>query len=118
MNIYSEDILLLKELYEHNTIDVYLLHSKYRLSPAQVARSILKFTNSNILTSTEDNISITEYGLNWIIANRNFIFLKKRDYIWKVIPEQFSQKKLDINDFSIPKRKTLDKRIFKLIEGE
>lgn len=93
MDLFSEDIELIKELIHYRRLDIFLLHEKYRLSPAQVARSLRKFYEDDLIKITGTDIAFTEKGLLWIQENRINLFLNKRNQYWKDIPKEMRTKK-------------------------
>ena len=116
MKIYSEDIIILKEIYIKRKISLYELHEKYRLSPAQILRCIEKLDSKEIIIAFDDSIILTELGVKWIDANRNFIYMKKFEYISRFNDELHVIKKIKENSLYNPIIKSLDSRILK--EGE
>ncbi len=116
IELLSEDIEFLKELYAQNSLDLYFFHEKYQLSPFQLARTIQKFEDNGLIVISGNQITLNEYGRNWIFGNRKYIFLRENVKYWKLIPENMKQPILGINELYIPNRKTLDKEIFKNIE--
>ena len=116
MDLYSEDIELLKELYLREKVDFYFFHEKYKLSPAQLGRTLKKFKDAGFIVLDGQNIVLNETGRKWIIGNRRELFLKEKSKYWKKIPEEMKQDTLAINELYIPDRKKIDKEIFKNIE--
>lgn len=115
-NFHSEDIELLKELYSNNRIDLYYFHKKYKLSPAQLGRTLSKFIDEGIISVEGQIIILNEFGKKWIIGNRRVLFLSDKSKYWKLIPEEMKQSALSINELYIPIRKNIDKEIFKNLE--
>lgn len=116
IQIFSEDIEFLKELYKNKSVSMYFFHEKYRLSPAQLGRTIRKFLQINCITLNNDIIELTENGTKWILANRIDLFLKSKKKYWKMVPENMSQEPLKTNDIYLPNINKLDKEIFKELE--
>lgn len=116
MNLYSEDIELLKELYLTDKIDLYFFHEKYMLSPAQLGRTLKKFKDADLIIFDQNSVALNENGRKWIIENRRQIFLVEKSKYWKKIPENMKQDSLNINELYIPNRKNIDNEIFKNIE--
>lgn len=116
MEFYSEDIEFLKELLYHDKVEIYLFHEKYKLSPAQLARTINKFMNQELIIFSNHTISLTEKGRNWIFENRRVLFIKEKKKYWKEIPEAMKQEKIAINELYKPNRRKIDKELFKNIE--
>ena len=108
MQIFSEDIEFIKELYIHNSVSMYFFHEKYMLSPAQLGRTIRKFTNIECVIIDDNNIELTDKGRKWIIANRKELFLKTKEKYWKNIPIEMLQAAIKTNDTYKPNVKKLD----------
>ena len=116
MDFFSEDIEFLKELLSNDKVELYLLHEKYRLSPAQMARTIKKFEKLDLIIIKDDRISLKDKGRKWIFEKRNNLFLKEKDKYWKKVPEEMEQEKIAINSLYKPKRSKIDNELFKNIE--
>ena len=116
MDLYSEDIELLKWLYSKDKIEFYFFHEKYRLSPAQLARSLKKFFDLELIEIDNVLIILTQKGREWIFHNRLKLFLSKKSKYWKNIPEEMKQDTLAINELYLPFKKNIDEEILKNIE--
>lgn len=116
MDLYSEDIELLKVLYSSSERNLFFFHEKYKLSPAQMARTLKKFESKELIEIKTRVVVLTEKGRKWIFQNRGMLFLKEKTKYWKNIPDEMKQKPLRINELYKPNRSTLDKEIFKNIE--
>lgn len=112
MDIYSEDIELLKELYLREKVDLYFFHEKYKLSPAQLGRTLKKFNDAGYIIIDKQDVILNEIGRKWIIGNRRQLFLKEKSKYWKKVPEEMTQKNLSINELYIPNRKNIDNELF------
>lgn len=113
MKIFSEDILILRHLLVERNVELYKLHLIYKLSPAQIVRSITKLSDKNIIIDKETSISITEFGIKWIQANRSFVLLKKFKNFNSYNNNLYNIGKIELNSLYKPKIKSIDKRIFK-----
>lgn len=116
MKFYSEDIEFIKELYDSKKVHLYFFHEKYLLSPAQLARTINKFIEEEIVELNNEVVSLTPKGEEWIICNRKTLFLNEKDKYWKEIPSEMRQKTIGIKDLYKPNRNKIDKELFKNIE--
>lgn len=116
MKFFSEDIEFLKELYEKKKVNIYLFHEKYMLSPAQLARTINKFTDKRIIIFKDNVVTLTKKGEIWIISNRKFLFLKEKNRYWKDIPKEMKQERIGIKDLYRPNKRKIDKELFKNLE--
>lgn len=84
---YSEDVEIIRELIHNKSIDLYDLHLKYRLSPAQVSRSVKNLLNEGVVEIEGETISMTDLGREWIIKNRHALFLDENRKYWKIEKE-------------------------------
>ncbi|WP_321289383.1 hypothetical protein [uncultured Sunxiuqinia sp.] len=116
MKFYSEDIEFVKELFEKKQVNLYLFHEKYLLSPAQLARTIKKFLEEEVVELNNDKVSLTPKGERWIICNRKALFLNEKKKYWKEVPVEMKQESIGINEFYKPNRNKLDTELFKNIE--
>ena len=116
MNLFSEDIEFVKELYAKRSVNIYVFHEKYMLSPAQLGRTIKKFLDLECIRINNDNGEITEKGLNWIIANRQELFLNSKYKYWKNVPFEMEQEAIKTDDTYKPNTKKLDPELFKTLE--
>ena len=86
--MHSEEIEILRELIKSDSVDLYLFHDKYKMSPAQLSRAVSKFASKSIISINENTITLTPYGKKWIINNRKALFLSPREKYWKQIPSE------------------------------
>lgn len=80
---FSEDVEIIRELITERKVDLYNLHLKYRLSPAQVSRSVNNLLKENVIAIEGDFIFLTEKSREWILKNRKELFLDKNRKYWK-----------------------------------
>ena len=118
MKLFSEDIEFIKELYLKKQLEIYYFHEKYLLSPAQLARTINKFTSEKIIIMNDDIITLTPKGDKWIFANRKKLFLYTKPGYWKEIPKYMKEEKVEINKPFKTSFISYDNEIFKLLEDE
>lgn len=117
MYFFSEDIEFMKELYINNSLSLYFFHEKYMLSPAQLGRTIKKFTDLKYVLVNDFDVVLTEKGRKWIIANRRELFLKTKEKHWKKVPIEMTREVFNINNTYKPTK--LDSELFnKLEDGE
>jgi len=115
MYFFSEDIIILRELFSKGSSTIYYFHEKYLLSPGQLARSLNKLIEMNIAQLNDDELKITDFGIKWTISNRKKIFLEEKELFWKEIPDYMKRDQLVINQMYKPKRKLLDYNYFSKI---
>ena len=84
MQLFSEDIEFVKELFSNNKVNMYIFHEKYMLSPAQLGRVIRKFTEKECIVVNGYDIELTEKGRKWIVTNRKELFLKEKKKSGKI----------------------------------
>jgi hypothetical protein len=53
------------------------------LSPAQLARSLQRFSADNIITLDEELVLLSDFGRRWVLANRLSIFFGISEKSWK-----------------------------------
>ncbi|WP_343659632.1 hypothetical protein [Chryseobacterium sp.] len=116
MKLFSEDIIILREIYTFKKVYLYDLHKKYKLSPAQIIRSLKKFSEKKMLEYNNVEFFITQIGVDWIEANKSFIFLKRFEYICSYDDNLYKRNKIDVNKLYKPKIYKIDYTLFK--EGE
>lgn len=85
---FSEDIIILRTLFKNfgKEIPIFSFHKEYLLSPAQIMRSIKKFSKEDIVIISESKLKLTKIGYGWIIKNRKHLFINRKHY-WKDIPQ-------------------------------
>jgi predicted methyltransferase len=85
----SEVRELLRAVYATNSaLDLYELHQKYLLSPAQVLRAVRLLAELGIVSvgDNSQSVALTDRGRNWVLANRRRIFSKHA--YWKTVPNE------------------------------
>lgn len=81
---YSEDVEIIRELIRKGHVDLYDLHLKYRLSPAQISHSVNRFIAEGIVVCQDDAVvELTDNGREWVILKRKELFLDDRRKYWK-----------------------------------
>jgi hypothetical protein len=90
MKFGPADREIIRLLWESDSkgIDVYELHERYRLSPAQIVRSVNRFSIERILALDNDRLYFLEGGRSWVVKNRDKIFYGQA-MPWKKIPDHF-----------------------------
>ena len=94
---YSEDIEIIRQLIYNGHVNLYDLHIKYRLSPAQISRSVRKLQEEQVIIVDEKTISITNFGREWVIRNRRMLFLDDKRKYWKLEKDNARFKEGDIS---------------------
>ena len=88
--ISSSDKKILLELFtERKSIYIYYFHKEYLFSPGQLNRFIRKYLEKKIISFGDYKINLTEYGIKWIVHNREKIFLSPNKKEWKKIPNEW-----------------------------
>jgi DNA-binding PadR family transcriptional regulator len=113
-NVQSEDRILIKLLFVKKILDIYELHTKYKLSPGQIARSLEKLLADNLLHIVEKEnsimVSLTDFGRTWLIENGNWVLFGSRTLHWKEIPKSFMRQSTSESKPFIPR--TIELRRF------
>jgi hypothetical protein len=103
MKIHSEDTIILRHLLSVNAgeyVAIYDLHSIYRLSPAQLSRSIRKLSENQIIEVHEDSLRLRSTAVEWLIKNRRLFYSTIKS--WKEIPEEFKGSQINSNEIYLP----------------
>lgn len=104
----SDTLLLLELNLLGGRLFIYTLHRKYRLSPAEIARSIRKLQIMKVVKSDGSNIELTKNGKNWMTKHR-FQLFSPEEKPWRNCPNEFMQQKIGVDKPYIPKISKLDK---------
>lgn len=115
MKLFSEDLEVLKELYKSGEVEIYHFHKIYHLSPAQLSRSIRKFSKIDIFHLEGNALKLTEKGKIWILANRYSLFLKERNKYWRNYKKEDKTRSLEPNKPFVPQGIIYGKTPFKEI---
>jgi|GEM_PF-6501753 len=107
MNLYDEDIIFFKELVNSGLLEIYSVHVKYHLSPFQIVRFIDTYQKLELIKYYQGSISLTDQGRSWLLANRNYILLKRHKFA-----DPFTKKNVFENE---NKRIRFDKSIYRLL---
>ena len=75
---------------EREPIGVYSFHTKYSLSPSQVASFIIKCEEKKLVIYNEGNILLSEAGVNYVNENKEALAFEINEY-WKKVPEWMSK---------------------------
>jgi hypothetical protein len=69
-------------------LDLYELHQRYLLTPAQVLRAVNMLLEMSVVSVGEkgQSIVLTDHGRTWVLANRRKIFSKST--YWKHLPSE------------------------------
>ncbi|WP_294274602.1 hypothetical protein [uncultured Chryseobacterium sp.] len=116
MKIFTEDLIILKNLYASKILNLYDIHKIYKLSPAQIVRCLKKFSEKKILEYDNTKVCITETGIKWVEANKGFIYLKRFEYIGSYEEDLYQGFQIEVNQLYKPKIYKIDSTLFK--EGE
>ena len=115
----SADIVILRELYRNESLDIYVFHKLYSLSPAALAQTINRFLKLGVIEIQDDLIRLTDFGLKWILSNRKSLFLKDRVQEWKDVPDYMLKTKIPVDSLYVPRKSLVDKEFFmRLIESK
>ncbi len=84
MIFHSEDREILRDLFKcPDGKMLFFFHDEYLLSPAQVSRSLQKFSELHLVEIDNEMVRLTEIGRKWVLANRRAIFFNVGHAFWK-----------------------------------
>jgi len=90
---FSETREFLREAYRTNAfVELFDLHVRYQLSPAQLARVVRELEARHIIQGDGEvasRYSLTEFGRCWVIKYRRLIF-GQYDF-WRDIPDKYAE---------------------------
>lgn len=111
MEFTSEDKILVAELLRRQTVDLFDLHRRYLLSPAQLSRSVRRLARAGFITDTQIitglSIRLTDSGLRRMILLRRAILARNKD--WKKVPKSMLTKHIGIDDPYVPNFRKLSR---------
>lgn len=102
MNLFSEDIELIKKLLKSNTINLYELHNDFLLSPAQVATAIERLVANDYVALEGMSLTVTEKGKEWLKGDASVILVSERIRYWRELPSDMLQPQLGIDELYKP----------------
>ena len=108
MEFTSADKLVVTELLKGEKVDLFALHSRYRLSPAQLVNSTVKLSKIGAIRSGdyEDGfIELTDRGLEILLLWRNSIYCREEQ--WKSVPEEMKRPMMEIDSQYVPNYRKL-----------
>lgn len=100
--VYSEDVEIIKELMRNVNVNLYDLHLKYRLSPAQVSNTVKTLLEEGVISIQGESIGLTERGREWIVNNRKTLFLDGTRKYWKQerVNTKFAEEDLQLFEYT------------------
>jgi len=110
LELGNDEILVIKELFESNLpLGPYHFHSKFLMSPGQIASSIRKLSELQIIETDHAGLKLTSTGRSLIYKQRMVIFSAERSLEWKKVPSRMEREKtLSINTPYMPNRRYLE----------
>lgn len=98
---------ILTDLYksEKGLLD-YTLHIRYGYSVSKILKLIEKFSHNELVSYDGLRIKITNKGREYLLSNR--LIRKGQKDIFSKIPEDFVDKRLEINEFYVPDKSSMD----------
>lgn len=108
MNFTSADRLLIKELVSNGKVNLYTLHATYRLSPAQIADSLMRLNSIKVLKNREIRdgiVELAESGLRELVKYRGEIFRRLDE--WRTVPAEMIIDTLEVNAPYVPNYRKL-----------
>lgn len=84
----------------------YTIMSRYKINPISLSNAVNKLTAIGFLKLSEGRIGITELGIKWITDNSDL--LRRREKLWKKIPDEFCGPRMSLRQPYVPIRSLLD----------
>jgi hypothetical protein len=102
----TEDRLTLAELFRSSgSLDPYVLHKQYELSPGQIYSAISKLQQLGIAHFDGSSITLTEYGYLFSVANAHLIWDKVDRRAWlKTLPDKYASLPAPSGIYYCPRR--------------
>jgi hypothetical protein len=111
MEFTSEDKILIDELLKRQAVDLFDLHRRYLLSPAQLSRSVRRLVRAGLIADTQDitglSIRLADSGLRRMILLRRDILARNKD--WKKVPKSMLTKHIGLDDPYVPNFRKLSR---------
>lgn len=113
MQLDRMSIIVLIELFKSkDSLFLYGLHRKYRLTPGQIVRTLTKLEKLKLIEYDTQFASITDKGRELIYKSRR-VLTEKKTMPWRECPEEFKQPQMDMSKPYIPNLQTIDPQIKK-----
>ncbi|MGO4909968.1 hypothetical protein ACEN2J_16725 [Pseudorhodobacter sp. W20_MBD10_FR17] len=112
MSVSSFEREIILELFKcQNWFDLYSMHERLRLSPAQVAYTVSKLSANGSIEVDGTKARLTEQGRLWVLKNRRALFLDvKRPWAdSKFVSEQG----FEAGQPYLPRLKSIDRTYFR-----
>lgn len=103
MEFSSADRYFIIELLRKGSVNFYALHESYRLSPAQIADSLMRLRAIGVLDEPDIGdgvVKLSRNGLQELVSYRREIFHRLDE--WKNVPTEMKVDALGINAPYIP----------------
>lgn len=111
MPVSSFEREIIRELFKsYDWFDLYSLHVRFLLSPAQVAYAISKLEGDGLVEIDGTNAKLTAQGRGWVLKNRRDLFLNaKRPWA----KSKFEKgEKLKAGKLYMPRLRSIDRAFF------
>lgn len=113
MEFTSEDKIVISHLLRNGRADLYELHLQYKLSPAQLARSVSRLESVGIAkagtTGDELTVVLDDTGFEALVGLRQGIYGRRID--WKSVPSFMLEKRQDVEDEHYPNWRKLSREM-------
>lgn len=112
MNFTSADRIIVSELVKSQAVDLYEIHKKYLLSPAQLVDTIARLKAIGVIDDSElelSSIKLTSQGLSVLMSYRAEIFHRLNE--WKEVPSSMTRATLAVNSPYIPNYRKLGSKL-------
>ena len=108
-----------RELYQHlfsreGWVDLFELHTRLSLSPAQLSSSIEKLFEKGLVEVEGTNARLTGSGRAWLVKNRREVFMNVKRY-WQV-PKSVAEPSIVPGEPYLPRIRSLSADFFKKLD--
>ena len=94
--------------------DLYALHKKFLLSPAQIVATMTQLKGDGLCETDRTMARLNQNGFIWVMRNRRELFLR-RDRRWAVSP-LVEKQKIEVGEPYMPRLRSIDKNFFRKLD--
>ncbi len=109
-----EQMILSALVKSYGKADSFTLYRKSQASLSLFTKAISNLADENLLFEEGNNIKVTLEGRE-VIAR---LIKNRKERPWRLVPVEFTQPKLRVNEFYVPRRSLLDKKTFKTLDND
>lgn len=106
--------ILVEVFKSSNGLYTYTLYRRFLSSPKELFVSLSELSDLGLAHEEDERISLTKKGLNFVI-NNNILF-QKNESKYSKIPNKYLGRKIEINEFYLPRLNDSVNEIFNFEE--